>query len=791
MKSIVWIILIALLGAGLYTHSANYGYSADDGIYSYSNRVTKEGLTNWTDLFKYGSMNFIEIDSSNSSIYRPLTLLTFSIEREIFGEFKAGNGHIFNLILYFGVLVVVGLVLLELFKKRELPYWIALIVLLLYAVHPIHTEVVASVKSRDTLIASFFAFSSILIWIKGKGNPGILRLIFTLILFFLSLISKEETLTLLAFVFCISYFFDKKNLINSIKTTFPFLAPVILYMLIRAIILDPASTIHSSMVNSVLYGTSSGEQIATNLYIYWQYIKLLFIPHPLSWDYSFSQISVQTFSNPIVWLSLVFFAGLGYTAYRGFKSRSLFSFGIIFYLASFSIFANLTKGLIIGSNLGERFLFIPSLAFSFLVVYGCYVLANYYSPNKVQLILGVLFVPIILAFSWKTIDRTKVWESNLTLLASGIETSPNSWRTHMYYGVHLRILGDQMRRNSPDSAKMYYQLAVNELDLGYEIIDGKVDVPQFFNPLSEAWIGLGDTTKAMTILRKVVKENPNSSFAFIKLASLASKKQDFVEAENWYLEGLRAPKPDHFILFKGLGAVYDQQNENKKAIVSFRKALEFRDDRAVRRSLGFLYFQEGDEVTAMTYFPKDEEIDMEEVRFVKDLKIANIALKNEDYPVAVAGYQSIEPRYEKYGGKEKYPDFFAAFGKSLIETGDTLKSKEIFLKAYELNSNQGVVCTNLGVIAFFHEKNYLVAERYFQEAINAGVENLYSSLMNLGSSQLMNKKEAEAVITFEKALEIRATRSVVGNLYLLHKSLGNTEKSRYYFGLLQPSSVSQ
>ncbi len=788
IKPAYWVVLIALIGSMLYIHTYDFGYSADDGIYSHFNRVTQTGLDNWTELFEYGSMNFIQINPVNSSIYRPFTLLTFAIENEFTGEFSAPVGHRINIILYALVLVVMGLLLIHLFELRKLPIWLALLVLLIYAVHPIHTEVVASVKSRDTLLCSLFAFSAILLWVKGGTTPRIGRLVAVGALYFLSLISKEESIPLMALVAAISYFFYQKSLLDSVKSVVPFLIPVVIYMGIRAVVLDEANTVYNSMINSVLYDAKGGEMIATNLYIYLQYIKLLFFPHPLSWDYSFSQLSVQSFSSPLVWVSLLFFGGLIYVAIKGWKSRSIFSFGIIFYLATFSIFANLSRSLIIGSNLGERFQFIPSLAFCFLLCLALYELANKYAPEKKALIVGLVTLPMILGFSWKTIDRAKVWESNYTLSKSGVETAPNSWRTHMFYGDELRMRGNDIRRSSPDSAKMIFAQAVKELDKGYEIIAGRVGVSQFLGSLAESYLGLGDSTKAISILEQSTRENPNSSFAFVKLGYVEMDRKNIQKAEEWFIKGLRAPKPNNFALYKALGTLYDRENENLKAIASFKKALEYGSDRTISRSIGFLYFQEGDEQTARQYFPADEELDMEEVRFVKDMKLANLAFKEENYPEAAKGYDDLLPRFDTYGGEEKYPSFYGAFGESLIEVGDTIRSKEYLNKAYDLNPSEGVVCTNLGVIAYFYDKDYNEAERYFAEAIEAGVQDLYASLVNLGSVQIVNGREEAALITFEKAFEEKATVMVVRNLYLLNKNLGNPEKADYYLRLLQPTS---
>ncbi|PZX51433.1 tetratricopeptide repeat protein [Algoriphagus chordae] len=784
-KPIFWILLIALFGALLYAQTYNYGYSGDDGIYAYFNGVTQKGLEEWTELFKYGSMNFIQINPVNTSIYRPFTLLTFAVEYQIFGEFKGGNGHILNVLLYAGLLVVLGLILEKLTTRKNLPILVPLLILLLYATHPIHTEVVASVKSRDTLLASLFAFSAILTWINAENKMTIPRLVLVGFLFFMSLISKEETLTLMALVALIAYFFQKKSVWESLKATLPFVVPAIVYLLIRAVILDSASTTYDSKINSILYGLSGGERFATNLYIYLEYIKLLIFPHPLSWDYSFAQLDVQTFKSPLVWLSLLFFAVMIYFAYRGFKNRSLFSFGILFYLASFSIFANLTNSLIIGSNLGERFQFIPSLAFCFLIVYGLYVLVQKYQPAKLQMIMVLVLLPIILAFSYKTIDRSKVWQSNLTLSKSGIETAPKSWRTHVMYAEELRLKAKTIEKTSTDSAKAYFAEAIQEFDLSNEILGKNNAVSQYLNALGEVLLGYGDSTCAIQVLEESVKKNPTAYFGWFKLAMINYENGDFDKAEEYYLKSLKAQRPEYFPNYKNLGLTYMKKGENVKAIAMLEKALEYKDDAGTKTTLSYLYSEAGNLEKAMQYQVSDSTgRSVEETSFLFAMSEANGAFQRKDYAAAVEKYAKCESGFEAYGGAEKFPTYNAAYGKSLIETRDTIAAKKQFLLAYEVNPNNSVVLTNLGTIAFLKDKNYPASERYYREATMANPEDPFTAYMNLGSVLLAQRKEREALTVLEKALEYGSSRAALGNLYLINKSLGNEERMNYYLNLL-------
>ncbi|MBN3583734.1 tetratricopeptide repeat protein [Algoriphagus aestuarii] len=787
-KPIFWILLISLLGAGLYFQTYNYGYSGDDGIYAYFNRVTQKGLAEWTELFKYGSMNFITINPVNTSIYRPFTLLTFAIEHQIFGEFSAPNGHIFNVILYFGLLVILGKFLLILAEKKNLPVFVPLLILALYAVHPIHTEVVASVKSRDTLLASLFAFSAILLWLSSDTKVKIGRQIGVGLLFFLSLISKEETITLLALVFLIAYFFQKKNLWASAKEVVPFLIPVILYMFCRELILDKAATTYDSKINSVLYGLSGGERLATNLYIYLQYLKLLVFPHPLSWDYSFSQIDVQNFQNPIVWLSLLIFLVLIYLAFKGFKNRSLYSFGILFYLASFSIFANLTNSLTIGSNLGERFMFIPSLAFCFLVVYGLYRLLCFYKVEKSSLVTILVLIPFMVAFSWKTVDRSPVWKNGLALSSSGVKTAPKSWRTHVMYAEELRLEAAKLKKTSPDSAKDYFAESVLHFDKAYEILGKDAPVSQYLAPLAEVLLGVGDTARAKVVLEESIKKIPNVHFAKFKLAAVSFEEGNYEKAKKLYLESLETDKPELYATYKNLGLTYMRLNEKENAIASLEKAIEIQDDPEIKRNLVYLYTEVGNLEKAESYRSEDDEFSVEETAFLLAMRAGNEAFENKNFAQAASEYGKVEAEFEEFGGSEKYPSYYPAYGKSLLETKDTLAAKARFLKAYLADPKNSVVLTNLGTISFLKDKNYANAEKYFREAVEAGHEDQFSALTNLGTALIVQRKEQEAIQVFERALQYGSSKAVLSNLFLLNKAIGNEERMNYYQEQLQNTS---
>lgn len=157
---IIWIMVIAVLGASVYFQTYSYNYTQDDITYSTENSATKKGVHGIRDIFTHGSLNYYTLEPTNSGIYRPLTLLTFCMEFELFKTFNPKIGHLINVLLYFLVLLLIGPILVRLFSIKKLPLLLPLLILLLYALHPIHTEVVASIKSRETLLSAFFCIWS-------------------------------------------------------------------------------------------------------------------------------------------------------------------------------------------------------------------------------------------------------------------------------------------------------------------------------------------------------------------------------------------------------------------------------------------------------------------------------------------------------------------------------------------------------------------------------------------------------------------------------------------------------
>src|SRR5262249_45495495 len=134
------------------------------------------------------------------------------------------------------------------------------------------------------------------------------------------------------------------------------------------------------------------------------YLKLLFIPYPLSLEYLFPVST--TISDPFVILSLIVILASLVLMYKCAKDRPVFSFGILFFFVGLLPVSNIVP---IKSVIQERFLFLSMVGFALIIAD----LLNSY-PAK-----GFLFWLIgIMVLSPLTIVRPRDWRTPRDLINS-------------------------------------------------------------------------------------------------------------------------------------------------------------------------------------------------------------------------------------------------------------------------------------------------------------------------------------------------------------------------------------
>src|ERR1035437_1903224 len=186
-------ITIPIFAFVLYAQSISFDYTHDDDTVISGNKITKEGFAAIPTILRtdywYGFIDEIRIPQ-----YRPAPLILLAIEWQFF----PGNPHIYlfiNVLLYALTCWLLYLLLCKLFEKQNLVF--PFICALLYTAHPIHTEVVDSIKSIDEILCFLFGLLSIFLITQFVEKKSVIKLILASVCYLICLMSKETGITFL------------------------------------------------------------------------------------------------------------------------------------------------------------------------------------------------------------------------------------------------------------------------------------------------------------------------------------------------------------------------------------------------------------------------------------------------------------------------------------------------------------------------------------------------------------------------------------------------------------------
>lgn len=178
--------LFGVLTFFLFANTLGNGYNMDDGMVTRNHTLTSKGLSAIGEIF---TSPYYSDAMGYAYGYRPMVHLSFALEHDLFGE-KPGAGHFINVLLFaFSVVLFFKLLVKWVGEKNAL---FAGIATLLFAVHPIHTEVVASLKNRDEILAFLFVIWSALSLHKYLSKNNWLSIVIAFILFSLAMLSKKS-----------------------------------------------------------------------------------------------------------------------------------------------------------------------------------------------------------------------------------------------------------------------------------------------------------------------------------------------------------------------------------------------------------------------------------------------------------------------------------------------------------------------------------------------------------------------------------------------------------------------
>lgn len=509
-------IVLGIIAFLAYMNTLGHSFVLDDMTVIKNNKIVRKGISAIPEILTtpYRRGWFI----TPNDLYRPLSLVMFAVEFQLGGGSPWG-GHFMNLVVYAGCVVALFLFLHKLFDEKKMA--VAFVAALLFALHPIHTEVVANIKSRDELLCFLFAFLSLNYFINyAKGNK-MKDLALGAVMLFLSFLSKETVISFVAVIPFIFFFYKNEFKDRSIRITVATVVVTGIFLAIRFAVLSHYGANQNSdvvfMDNILAKPPSAMAALATEILILGKYIKLLIIPYPLVSDYSFNTIPFVTFGNIWVILSLIINAGLGvYGIFRLYKKPGdLYAFAIIFYFATIALFSNIP--FVIGAAMAERFVFFASVGFCVAVALLVEQMVSAKDGTVLQVSNSKLLtyvVPVALVSGMLVTSRNKDWADNATLFKADVTNAPLSSRMNYYLGTEL-VTETAAKEGNPAVRKQIIEDGIKYLRSALVI---NKDYDDAHAAMGDAYFKLGIYDSAVLHGKKALELNPKFVVAMNNLA---------------------------------------------------------------------------------------------------------------------------------------------------------------------------------------------------------------------------------------------------------------------------------
>lgn len=516
------LLAVAML---VYANALLNSFTYDDFLYVLNNPgVTSATLKGFFEPTKVGN------------VFRPVTFATFALNWAL-GNVHAWGYHLLNLLLHAAVTLLLYLVLRTLLESVARGETVAFAAALLFAVHPIHTEAVASIVGRSELLATGFLLVAWLLHLQDRQVPA-------LACFVLALMSKESAVAFLPLALAGDYVRGK-------------LKPLVRYGWIALVAVLYVGVLWKAQggrfgelgvdfLDNPLTILPTKLRILNALRIAWKYVWLLVFPAKLSYDYSYNAIRLYADWRHTLPAAVAAVVVLGLWAWTVWKRQAGWVLAGAIYLAGFAVTANVLVPT--GTIMGERLAYLPSAGFCLLVAL-IWIGLEKYRPK----IAWAVLVAILAAFGARTIIRNRDWRSNFTLYSAAERVVPGDARMHANLGGFYMDSGQlEAARTELQTALRIYPDFPDALEF-YGLTEARLGHDQEALPLLERalsstrkestryndravnlaalLIRLGQNDQAFNILNKVIQDSPECSRAWSNRAVIYYRRGDLASAQ--------------------------------------------------------------------------------------------------------------------------------------------------------------------------------------------------------------------------------------------------------------------
>jgi len=548
----------------LFNGFANY----DDDFYIIDNAYLK-------------NFNFEAVKAIFSSFYQgnyhPLTTLTYLFEYHLFG-LNPLPYHTLNVLLH----LVNVLLVYRMTEKLSGNKLTALIVALLFAVHPMHVESVAWVSERKDVLYTMFYIGALIAYLNYIDSKNRFKFyFFSFVLFIFSLLSKSAAVTLPVLMLAVDIYKGRKLNITLLLEKVPFLLLSVLFGILALYSQQEAITNISTV-----FSYSFIDRIFLFSYTLFFYVFKLIAPFNLSVMHFFP----DTHGSALPWvyyLSLPVVLILIWLIVRPSKFRREMLFGVFFFLIVISIMLQIIS---VGSSIvAERYTYISYIGLFYILGQWIAGIQKESFRKSVLIVLTVLtFIFSLLAFK-----RIGVWSDGVTLFTDVVNNYPEYFQAYQIRGNFKKIKKDykgalddynKSIQLNPGNAVCLnsrgeilnkfddYKSALRDFNLSILLDSSVADVYCNRGLMHER---LGGTVLAMRDYDKAIKLNSKLQIAYKNRSALNAKMGKSSEAINDINMAIKLDSTDAES-YSNRGNIKAMQGQFKESIADYNYAIKLK-----------------------------------------------------------------------------------------------------------------------------------------------------------------------------------------------------------------------
>ena len=624
----------------LYGNTVYNRYGVDDNLVA-TNPLVKQGFKALPEIFSTRYYTQEGNVGTTSSDYRPLVKATFAIEHQLWGE-KPGRSHLINILLYWALAVLLFFVLKRMLAgyNQMLPY----LVTLLFMAHPVHTEVVASLKNRDEMLAFIGGLSALLFMMKYAERKRFTDVVLAALLLFLGYLCKSSVLPFLLLIPLVLIFFDLMPFRKVLPVFLLFLVALIIAQVGPRLFLPPMQRTSSFMENPLYLEKDFWLRLGTGLSSLLFYPRILVWPWPLLYYYGYDMVPVTNPASLRVLGTVIIYGGLLVWALLRFPKRHLLSFAILWFMAGIAMYSNVLVP--VAGIIGERFVFNASLGFVLALGWILYRLSGT-DPKSItiepdsRLKLLAMVVVLLIPAGYFTVKRNRAWQNIYSLYRTDLPNLNNSVKANLDYASFLMnsVYQDPNFLQTGAVNQFKYQtivshyrraldmypdnyLTTNDLGTVYLFMGKNYDSAIYFlnkaiaidSTLQPAWVNLGmayrelkQYDKAIAVYEHILQVNPNQVKAVFALANVYNDMGQFDRAVQMNEEMMKK-YPDLEMPYVNIGNYHMLKQDTATAVSYWEKAASIRPSFELCVQLNSLFLIKGDQEKAAYYYRLGEQI---------------------------------------------------------------------------------------------------------------------------------------------------------------------------------------